>query len=195
MNFLVMIAIILLTSVPLMSKNGAQMQEHYKKIADGLIGIRREYPVTQPKVYGLLDQLDKLLSRAKKIVQKKQQYKQKVQTLNAENTVLKQELATVRNEVSNVKKSIESARNELALRVEEEKKRADQLSHERKVLAGKLAALEQKKDENLVKESFVKNVSKNLQKQEIDELATEKVASATHPSLRRISTSEPRAPR
>lgn len=185
----------MLTSISLMPKNGLQMHEHYKKIADGLIGIRKEYPVTQPKVYGMLDQLDKLLSRAKKTVVKKQQYRQKVQSLTVENTSLKQELSTVRGEVSTVRKSIESARSELALQFEQEKRRADQLTQERKDLLQKVALLEQRKDENFAKENLVTKVTKDLQKQDLDALSNEKVAARNQPSFRRISTSEPSSPR
>ena len=129
------------------AKSTAQMQEHYKKVAEGLIGVRKEYPISQPRVYGMLDQLDKLYSTAKQVAQKKQTFKKKIQEKTAENTALKQDIATLRNDVSSIRKVVENAKSELAQKLAEEKAKAEQSSREHKELLDKVAIFEAERKE------------------------------------------------
>lgn len=124
------------------------MQEHYKKVADGLIGVHKEHPASQQKVYALLDQLDKFYATAKQVSQKKQLHKKKMNESIAENVALKTEIKGLRSNVSVIKKSVEFAKNEFAQKLAEEKVHTAQLELERKDLLDKLASIEvAKKDD------------------------------------------------
>lgn len=124
------------------------MQDHYKKVAEGLIGVRKEYPVSQPKVYAMLDQLDKLYSTAKQVSAKKLTYKKKMQEKVAENTTLKQEITGLRSDVSSIKKVVENAKSELAQKLADEKAKAEQSSREHKELLEKVSLMEAERKEH-----------------------------------------------
>lgn len=159
----------------LAAKSTVKMQEHYKKIADGLIGIRKEFPPTQPKIYAILDQLDKLHTLAKKAVHKKQLLKQEKNELFIEKTALKKEVATAQNELSSIKGSVENEQLELTKKLEVEKIQVEKLMQERKILLTKIAQFEKSKDARK-KESVQTQVF------------------ADQPNLNRISTSDPNSP-
>jgi chromosome segregation ATPase len=165
-----------------------ELQDAYTKVADGLNNIRKEYPACQPKVYAIMDQLDKIYSMAKGADQKRQSLKQKLENKITENVALKTELVALRSEMSSVKKSLEITQVEADQKLEEEKIKSQQLAQERKDLIHKLSSLDDHKE--------MPNKSQDFTKSDIVELAEKKLEVATNqPSLSRISTSDPSSPR
>jgi chromosome segregation ATPase len=173
------------------AKSTELMQESYKKIADGLIGIRKEFPPAQPKVYAMLDQLDKLHSTAKNVTLKKNTYKKKLLEKTAENAALRNELNTLRSEMSSTKSTLESAKSTLDQKLEEDKEQIELLTREKKELLNKIAELEIHKKE-IVAEKKTKHT---LNKNELVALTAQKIAEEHQPNLSRISTSDPNSPR
>jgi chromosome segregation ATPase len=158
-----------------------QLQDMYKKVAEGLITIRKEYPQSQSKVYTMLDHLDKLYALAKNDTQKSQILEKKLQEKTAENTQLKNELTSVKGEIHTARKTLEAAKSSVDQRIEEDKQHIQQLTQERNTLVTKVAHLE----EQLNAKKQAKDDSKN-------ELVA--LADTNHPNLNRISTSEPNSP-
>jgi chromosome segregation ATPase len=160
------------------------LQGLYKKVAEGLISIRKEYPQCQPKIYSMLDQLDKLYSIAKNDGQKTQSLEKRIQEKVAENTTLKSELSQIKGDMHNVRKSLETAKSSLDQKLEEDRTRIQSMTQERSTLLNKIAQLEAQlgtKKHSLDQ----KNELVAMDDQKIDE---------THPNLSRISTSEPISP-
>ena len=62
-------------------KRSAEIEELYKKIGEELISVRKEFVQAQPKIYLVLDQLDKMYGIAKTGLQKKKEIKQYEQRL------------------------------------------------------------------------------------------------------------------
>jgi chromosome segregation ATPase len=160
------------------------LQELYKKIASGLISIRKEYPQSQTKIYAMLDQLDKLYSLAKNDEQKSLSLEKRFQDKVAENATIKNELSQIKSDMHNARKSLETAKSNLDQKLEDDRSRIQSLSQERSSLLSKIAHLEAQlgtKKRSLDQ----KNDLVAMDDQKIDE---------THPNLSRISTSEPISP-
>ena len=176
------------------------MQDLYKTIANGLIGIRKDYPASQPKVYSLLDQVEKLYTTAKGAEEKRSKLKDQLRAKVTENVALKTELTALRSEVSTVKKAIETTKNDVDQKLEEERLRVDELLQERKMLQAKLTELEGQKKitdhEKMAENEEEKPLNKSSsRKKDLVALASQRASSSDQPSLRRISTSEPSSPR
>lgn len=58
-------------------KNSSEIHNVYKKIGAELINLRKEFSATQPKVYSLLDQVDKMYTLTQTAHQKKINYRKK----------------------------------------------------------------------------------------------------------------------
>lgn len=169
----------------------AELQEMYRKVADGLNDIRKEYPACQPKVYAMMDQLDKMYNMAKGADQKKLLLKQKLENKITENVTLKTELIALKSEMSSIKKSLEMVKAEADQKIEEEKTKSEQLVAERKDLIHKLSSLDDHK-EDVSKKRTTQDMTKN----DIVALAEQKLeATQNQPNLSRISTSDPSSPR
>jgi len=103
------------------------LADTYNRITDGLIAIRKQFPVVQPRVYALLDQVDKLYKAAK------------ANTLEV--TELKKKLAERQQELQQTetaKKSAEQARITLAKQCEEQSNKLQALQVERDRLVAKV---------------------------------------------------------
>ncbi len=156
----------------LVAKSSALMQDNHKKIADGLITVRKEYPASQPKVYAMLDQLDKLYNAARTISQKKTIYKKKLLEKATEAAQLKQEVSVFKNESSSAKKSLESEKSDLINKLAQEQERVQQLQLERKELLNKVALFEtQKKTDETTRDvrTTTKIAGKDLQKRDLEQ--------------------------
>lgn len=124
---LVVLIIIMSCSGILASESG--LQTIYSDITGGLITIRKEYPVVQPRVYKLLDQVDKLYTQAKTAQTECAELRKKLQEKQVE----------VKDQIEAAKRSLETAKNELTKRFEEQRKRLEALETERVSLLAKLA--------------------------------------------------------
>lgn len=140
-----------------------QMHDIYKKVTNDLIEIKKQYPTTQPKVYAILDHVDKLFTTVKTSEQKKLVLEKSIQDKVAENIALKQELATLRGDISSARKSLESAKVELNKKMDEHRSQAQQLVQERKDLLGKLNAMELKQSKDkMAKSEGIHDIDQSL---------------------------------
>jgi|GEM_PF-6197147 len=91
------------------AKTVTTIQDLYKKMSSELIEVRKEFPSAQPKIYPLLDQLDKLYNTSKNIHTKKQHYKKLFKTRDVELSSLKKEISFMKNELAATKNILESS--------------------------------------------------------------------------------------
>ncbi len=119
-----MIGIFLFTLLLLSSSglaNGDIASEAYGKITDGLIGIRKQFPIIQPKIYALLDQVAKLYKIAK--------------TSSTECRELKKKLSDgqheTRSQLASVKKSFDQEKTDLLKQCNEQQQRLLALEKQR----------------------------------------------------------------
>ena len=110
------------------------VQAVYSEVTRDLISIRKEFPVAQPKIYKLLDQVDKLFKQTKIVQAERDELRKKLLERQVE---LREQL-----EVS--KKSFETAKLELTKKLEEQQRKAQSVEQERDRLATKVASLETK---------------------------------------------------
>jgi hypothetical protein len=190
-----LIAVLTITSLLKAEDSEQYIQIIHQHVADDLITIRREHPDVQPKIYAILDQIEKMSSTARASLQQQKGLKRLVLEKTAENIALKQELATIKSEMNGTKKTLEAARVELNRKLDEEKAHVQQLWKERKDLMNKMQAYETTGKESVANK---KKITKELVKAELNAVA-QKLASAQEApmdhSLNRTSTSEPNSPR
>lgn len=129
-----LIYLILHTINTLNAKTLQQMQDLYKNIGNDLMSIRKEFTAAQPKVYSILDRIDKMYNLAKITAEKKhtlsiQLKNQSGETgkLYAEISTLKSKISANEEELANMRKKLAHATNAL----EKEKAQVSQLSQER----------------------------------------------------------------
>jgi hypothetical protein len=98
----------------LCGKNSSEIHNVYKKIGAELINLRKEFSATQPKVYSLLDQVDKMYTLTQTAQQKKtvyrQKYKESVQlgaAAQQENIILQAQVKTLESKLLLVSKKLE----------------------------------------------------------------------------------------
>jgi predicted nucleic acid-binding Zn-ribbon protein len=139
-----------------------QIQETYKKIADGLLDVCKQHAEARPKIYSILDQINKLSSTAQTLAQNHHNLEKILQEKNHENQALKKELVAIRSDVSNARKSLEVAKIELSKKMEEHKVQAQQLVQERKDLLGKINTLEAGQKDQPDKKRMVKRSDTSL---------------------------------
>jgi len=133
--------IVIFSSTSLLA-DSQMVQDLQRKIADGLMSIRKEYPASQPRIYAMLDQLDKLCSLAKNGYQEAENLKKELSDKHAENSSLKKTLSQNKQDLLSIKKTVESAKSSLDQKLEEERLRVQQLTQERDKLLQKIAVLE-----------------------------------------------------
>ena len=155
MKQVLLVSLVVLISLPVCAvddvNDGSTMLEIHKKITEGLIGFRKEYPESQPKVYALLDQVNKLFTTAKTAIQKGAGVKKLLQDKTAENAMLKNELAQLKGDVVTTKKTLEVSQSDLHKKWEEEHATVERLTQERKELLNKMASLEEMQKDLLTK--------------------------------------------
>lgn len=166
------------------AKNFSQIQDLYKKIGEDLVSLRKEYAAGQPKIYTILDKVDRMYNLTKGIHQKKKSFKRQmgdresiVKTLKDENKILKEELFNAKQAVDSTEKQLEVTNKKL----EVEKSQASKLSQEKGALLGKIKQIESDKGKSLdLGEKDVEEQLKNIK---------------TNQSLTLSSTSAPSSPR
>lgn len=137
-----------------------QMQDLYKNIGDDLMCIRKEFSATQPKVYAVLDRIDKMYNLAKIAAEKKNKYKDvlknqgaETQKLYEEIAALKTKLSTTESELMSAHKSLEDAakavqdEKDQALKLSREKSKISKEQHELQMQVNKLKSDKEKKPE------------------------------------------------
>jgi hypothetical protein len=130
MNRIVLLVLLVLARS--MYANGDVATDAYSKITDGLISLRKQFPIIQPKVYALLDQVEKLYKVAKSSSSECSELRKK----------LSEGLQETKMQIASAKKTFEQSKTDLMKQFEEQQQR--------------LAALEKQRDHLLAK-SAVKN--------------------------------------
>lgn len=165
------------------AKNFKKLQEVHKKISDELIGIRKDFSATQPRIYSLLDQLDSFKRIAEEIRTKKISFKNKYSELNQNVTLL-------------TNKNLE-LKNKLKLTTDELEKAFKKITQEQQFsnnMKKEIASLheEKKKREELEKEKIVStNINNPLSEEKI--ITPENILN--NQSFNLTSSSEPISPR
>ncbi|MCB9492885.1 MAG: hypothetical protein H6679_01270 [Epsilonproteobacteria bacterium] len=90
-----------------------QIQQLYKKIGDELLEIRRQHAQTQPRVYTLLDHVDKMHALAKEACLEKKEMKRRVKELEHDNHVLRVELEGLKRELDTTKLALDQSKSML----------------------------------------------------------------------------------
>ena len=130
MKSVVLLALLMLAST--VYAVGDVATDAYSKITDGLINLRKQFPIIQPKVYALLDQVEKLYKVAKSSSSECSELRKK----------LSEGLQETKMQIASAKKTFEQSKTDLMKQFEEQQQR--------------LLALEKQRDHLLAK-SAVKN--------------------------------------
>ncbi len=101
----------------LCGKNSSEIHNVYKKIGAELINLRKEFSATQPKVYSLLDQVDKMYTLTQKAHQKKTNYRKKYKESIQQGAIAQQENMLLQTQV----KTLENKLLLVSTKLEEEK--------------------------------------------------------------------------
>ncbi len=171
-----------------------QIQTLYKQITNELMDIRKEFAGAQPKVYSMLDQIDKMNNMTKTIYQKKRSLEAQIDTINSntkslrdENKALKAETISLKQKLDVTNQFIEATNKQL----DSEIKRAAKRSKEKKDLQGKISQIENEKNLKSLDEKIKEKVSKSVEAE-----VTAQLKNLTESqSLNLTSTSAPNPPR
>lgn len=119
-------------------QNLEQIQQIYKKIGDELGGIRKENSAMQPRVFSILDQLDKMYALSKESLQENEKIKKLCDDKSVELSALKRENTSLKTDVETLKQKLTTASSYL----DEQKSQVNNLLKERGDLEGKISKIE-----------------------------------------------------
>jgi phosphoglycerate-specific signal transduction histidine kinase len=86
-----------------------QIQILHKDIGSDLMSIRKEFTAAQPKVYSLLDRIDKMYNLAKVAAEKKDLIKTELKNKISENKRLQSELSNLKIKILTAEKELENS--------------------------------------------------------------------------------------
>lgn len=86
----------------------------HKKVGFELISIRKEFNATQPKIYALLDHIDKMNRLMHEVHNKKVTYKKKYHDLTSQTDLLKNKNLLLKEKVQALTEELEKAAQNLA---------------------------------------------------------------------------------
>jgi chromosome segregation ATPase len=120
------------------AKLSQEFHQSYKKINEELISIRKEFSPTQPKVYFLLDQVEKVNRIIQETLVKKNNYKKKCRDLSTQTDILKNKNLLLKEKVLVLQNELEKTTLNLAqeqslnsvLRQEKEQLKQPQHKHQ-----------------------------------------------------------------
>lgn len=129
------LAMIILIQSHCAAKCAQEFHLSYKKINEELINIRKEFSATQPKVYFLLDQIEKMNRIMQEALTKKNSYKKKCHDLNTQTDILKNKNLILKQKVFDLQTELEKIAHHLvqeqsinsALKAEKESTAANSL--------------------------------------------------------------------
>lgn len=96
------------------AKLSQEFHQSYKKINEELISIRKEFSPTQPKVYFLLDQVEKVNRIIQETLVKKNNYKKKCRDLSTQTDILKNKNLLLKEKVLVLQNELEKTTLNLA---------------------------------------------------------------------------------
>lgn len=161
-----------------------QMQELYKTIGEELISIRKQFTEAQPKIYLVLDQLDKMYGIAKSGLQMRDEIAKNLKQKEIEITTLKKDLEKTKNELATVQQTstaTQQALNEVSQKFDSEKQQTLLLASEKNKLVEKIKTIAEN-SRQIAEEKRALTQAKNSDEE-------------TFQSLTRSSTSEPSSSR
>ncbi|KKQ49802.1 MAG: hypothetical protein US69_C0002G0077 [candidate division TM6 bacterium GW2011_GWF2_38_10] len=176
------------------SNTPTTMQAVYKQITNELVTIRKEHKATQPRVYAILDQVDRMNTLSKTMYQKKQKLEQSAAEASKQMHALEQENQTLKGEIDSLKQKLEITTRVLEQASEKlikEKNRAKSRSQECKNLQGKITQIERDLSTKNLHQELNEKVSKSVEAEVAAQL--QNLAAAQNLSL--TSTSAPSSPR
>ncbi|MFH1253876.1 MAG: hypothetical protein V1646_00400 [bacterium] len=124
----------LLANPTLNAKTLQQMQDLYKNIGNDLMYIRKEFTAAQPKVYSILDRVDKMYNLAKVTAEKKHNLNALLKNQSSETTKLYAEINTLKSKFAATEEELITTRKKLTHAnnaLEKEKANMSQLSQEK----------------------------------------------------------------
>jgi len=180
------------------------LESLYKKISNGLVVVRKDYPGSQKPIYMVLDQLDQLYNTAKITHEKKKRFKQILKTRNQENATLHSELIVTKSELDAMQQRL----NIVSKNFIQTQTKIETLTTKNKELLAKSSA--RKKQEQLarLRAEHVKQVNGDSSKKKINNrqlkdkdtfeedeaLKSIEMSLENGQSLNLTSTSEPNSP-
>jgi chromosome segregation ATPase len=93
------------------TKTLEQIQILHEDIGSDLMSIRKEFITTQPKIYSLLDRINKMYNLAKVAAEKKGLIKNELKNKITENKKLQTELSNLKNKLLTAEKELENSAN------------------------------------------------------------------------------------
>lgn len=148
------------------AKSFSQIQDLYKKIGEDLGNLRKEYTVGQPKIYTILDRIDRMYNLTVGIHKKKKNFKKlakenlgEVSVLREENKILKNELLGIQQRADITSKKLEVVGKQLEL----EKNQTSKLAQEKGDLTSKIKQFESEKKH--MNEKVAKGVEDDVEEQ------------------------------
>lgn len=169
------------------SKTLEQMQMLHKEIGVELMSIRKEFTAAQPKIYSLLDRIDRMYNLAKIALEKRQKLKIDLKNKISENKKMQSDLNALKTKLHETEVELDKASKKFASLNKElqiEKVQSAILSREK-------MELDQERDEknkNSKKDLIPEHILKDLTEEE-------KALLKTSQNLSLSSTSAPSSPR
>lgn len=139
----------------------SNIQDLYKNIGDQLVEIREQFPESQSKIYGVLDQIGQLYSIAKHKREKVHRIKELIKTKDLENIALQNEIITLKSELDLTQIKIDETSRTLA----HERARSFKLAEEKQ----KLAAEKDKETQELLRTAQEVQLSEEVKKELLEE--------------------------
>jgi chromosome segregation ATPase len=196
----ILLILIALSFCSVISKTIEQMQLLHKEIGNDLMSIRKEFTAVQPKIYSLLDRIDRMYNVAKTAVEKKRELKNELKNKVSENKKILTELNSLKIKLSETENALENSTKKFTSinkELELEKVQSAILSREKKELAQEKDDLQNQmtninfvneKNKYNKKDLIPENILKGLSEDEKDLLKTSQ-------NLSLSSTSAPSSPR
>lgn len=136
------------------------LEASHKKVTEELVNLRKNYPLAQPKIYSVLDEINQMNSKAKQLFQQGIALQEMIKTKELENVALHQDLLLMKSECDTLHKKLANASKTL----DEEKKRNKLVFDEKKSLEKKMVSLQNTTTttvEAAVRETLEKELKKN----------------------------------
>jgi len=177
----------------------------YKKVGDELVAMRKKYQDTQPVVYLILDQVDKIYNVAKELTDERSELHKQVAIKEVEiKEMLKakeMENISLQNETIALKSVLDAMQHKLEVstkNLELEKKYSNKLRYDVAKLLQDKTALQQSKEENSETDKLQQYLQETQPLKKRSKPAAKKKAArykAVVQNLNLSSTSEPSSPR
>lgn len=117
-------------SVKKIFDNKDSLETTYKNVVDELVNVGKAHPVSQPKVYAVLDQLDQIHATAKYTLEQEAVLRETVKKKEAEIAALQQDMLLMKTDHDGVQQKLSA----MSKKLEAEKKQSKLVAEEKKKL-------------------------------------------------------------